>query len=81
MAIVPPGGFAGFSQMTPASRVALFPGGRSASRSSGRRKKARRSKTARSSSSTRRSGSRKPKFGSPAWQKRYRVGKFAKKRR
>jgi len=75
--IVPPGGLAGFSQMTPASKAAL--GGRSSARSSGRRKRktvrASRSKTARNG---RKASGRKLKFGSPAWQKKYKVGKFRK---
>lgn len=79
--IVPPGGFAGFSQMTAASRAALFPRGRSQSRS-GKRRKRRATSGAASSrvrSSRKRSGKgRKPKFGSPAWQKKYKIGKYAK---
>lgn len=65
-AFVPPGGFVGFSQMTPASRAALLP--RSGSRSSSRRRrKAAKSKKTR----TKRSSGRKLKFGSPAWRKKY----------
>ena len=79
--IVPPGGHAGFSQMTPASRVALFPGQRSRGASRKRSGTSRR----RRSTSTRKRGSsksgRKLKFGSPAWQKKYGVGRFAKKRK
>lgn len=75
--IVPPGGFAGFSQMTPASRAALGRvGGTPYKR--GRRK---RGKKAKGSSTRRRAsgGGRKIKFGSPAWRKKYKLGK-AKKR-
>lgn len=79
--IVPPGGFAGFSQMTPASRAAWFRG--SASRGSSRKKRKTRGKRVRAKTrrtrSSKRSG-RLPKFGSAAWQKRFRVGRFAKKR-
>lgn len=76
--IVPPGGFAGFQQMTPASRASLFPGGsRRATTGRRRRKKSASRKTTRA----KRGGGRKMKFGSPAWQKKYRVGKFAKKKR
>lgn len=64
--IVPPGGMAGFSQMTPASRRALFPG-RVGSGPKRRRKT--RAKKARKASSKRKS--RKLKFGSPAWRKKY----------
>jgi hypothetical protein len=80
---VPPGGLSGFSQMTPASRAALV-GVRGAVGGQRRRTKRRRvkgSKAARRSGQRSKSSSgRKMKFGSPAWQKKYRVGKFAKKR-
>lgn len=77
--IVPPGGFAGFNSMTPASRRALFPGGaRTNGGGRGRRRK-RKAKATRARARARK-GARKMKFGSPAWQKKYRVGKFAKKR-
>lgn len=80
--IIPPGGFAGFSQMTPASRIALTQG-TGTTRSVGGRRRRRSGKKAKAAKRTRakRSGGRKMKFGSPAWQKKYRVGKFAKKRR
>lgn len=79
--IVPPGGFAGYAQMTPASRAAWS--GRGTISSGGRRKKSRSKRLKRSATSARtpRRSGRKLKFGSPAWQKKYRVGKFAKKRR
>src|SRR5688572_16128817 len=93
---IPPGGFAGFAQMAPASRIALSGGAAKGVRRKTRntrnpvgsdgyyragRASARRAK----STTTRRKKSRKKssgrmKFGSPAWQKKYRVGKFAKKR-
>lgn len=75
--IVPPGGFAGFQQMTPASRASLFPGGRGRATTGRRRRK----KSASRKTTRAKRGGRKMKFGSPAWQKKYRVGKFAKKRR
>jgi len=74
--IVPPGGFAGYSQMTPASRARLsqIPG---RSRSTRRKRK---KKTSARRSSSKRKGARKSrmKFGSPAWQKKYKVGKYRK---
>ncbi len=67
---VPPGGFAGFAQMTPASRAALTPKG--SARTGGRR----RGRKAKASGSMRRrkrksGGGRKVKFGSPAFRKKY----------
>ena len=78
--IIPPGGFAGFSQMTPASRIALTQG---STRSTGvrRRRRSKRASRSKSARSGRSKSGRKMKFGSPAWQKKYRVGKFANKRR
>lgn len=79
--IVPPGGFAGHNQMTPASRAAL---GRVGVTSSGAKRRSTRTKTRTSArrstrTSARRSTSgRKMKFGSPAWQKKYKVGKYRK---
>ena len=80
---VPPGGFAGFSQMTPASRAALGGIGAHAVRSSRRQgvkvgRKKRRKAKAKRASSRRKSTGRKMKFGSPASQKKYKVGKFRK---
>lgn len=75
---IPPGGFAGFAQMTPASRIALQ-GGMTRSRGPVRRRRktsAKRTKRAKRASA-KRSG-RKLKFGSPAWQKKYKVGKYRK---
>jgi hypothetical protein len=46
-----------------------------------KRRRVKGSKAARRSGQRSKSSSgRKMKFGSPAWQKKYRVGKFAKKR-
>lgn len=83
MSIIPPGGFVGFAQMTPASRLAL---GQRTSRGTGRRrrKKGKKARKARKGSSKRRKTTKrkgKMKFGSRAWQKKYKVGKFAKKKR
>lgn len=77
--LIPPGGFAGFSQMAPASRLALSRGAPRAT-GGGRRRRRKTAKKATRRASAKRGG-RKMKFGSPAWQKKYRVGKFAKKRR
>lgn len=66
--VVPPGGFAGFSQMTPASRAAL--GGRGSRSSGTRRRRKKKAKAVRRASSRRAKG-RKLKFGSPAWRKKY----------
>lgn len=87
---VPPGGFAGFSQMTPASRASLVGGARGAISGKRRRRKKRKSAsgkrrkrvklgTARKRAGRTASRGRGPKFGSPAWQKKYKVGKYAKK--
>lgn len=80
--VMPPGGVAGFAQMTPASRLSLFPPGRSTASRGGRsrKRKSARRKTSRTSTMRAKSHSRKLKFGSPAWQRKYKVGKFAKKR-
>ena len=75
--VVPPGGFAGFSQMTPASRAAL---GGTRTRSGTRRRRKGSTSKRRTRARVKRSGSkrggRKMKFGSPAWQRKYKVGKF-----
>lgn len=76
---VPPGGLAGFNQMTAASRRALFPSG-SGRATTGRRRRTK-SSSRRRMRTRAKSGGRKLKFGSPAWQRKYKVGKFAKKRR
>lgn len=75
---VPPGGLAGFSQMTPASKRALFPGSSGSGRAPTRRRRSK-SPKARTRKSRKSGGGRKMKFGSPAWQKKYGVGKFRKK--
>ncbi len=72
--IVPPGGFAGFSQMTAASRQALNPG--RGSMGGRRRKRAKKTTTRRKARKA--SGSRKLKFGSPAWRKKYMKGRKKK---
>jgi len=81
MAIVPPGGFAGFSQMTAATRARFAQGVGRTRTSSGRRR--RRKGSTKKVRARARSRSRKSrmKFGSPAWQKKYRVGKYNKRRR
>lgn len=69
---VPPGGFAGFAQMTPASRLALSDVTR-APRGPRRKRTARKARSAAKRAvkrATKRAG-RKLKFGSPAWRKRY----------
>jgi hypothetical protein len=71
--VVPPGGFAGLAQMTPASKAAWR--GSAPRRTSRRRKrKAARSGTSRKA---KRSGGRGrlPKFGSKAWRKKFKLDK------
>jgi len=78
--IIPPGGVAGFSQMTPASRLALMGGTRAVNGGTRRRRRKAKRVTRRASTKrAKKSSGRKMKFGSPAWQKKYRVGKYAKK--
>lgn len=74
--IVPPGGFTAFAQMTPASRAAL---GARPQRGRATTRRRRKKKTAARRTRRAKSSGRKMKFGSPAWQKKYRVGKFRKK--
>lgn len=70
--IVPPGGFSGFAQMTPASRARLSQTGTRTSPGRRRRRKGSKAKArTRARSSSRKSTKRKPKFGSPAWRKMY----------
>lgn len=69
--IVPPGGFAGFSQMTPASRAALTPRGGTSSSSRRKRRGSKRSTKATTRRARKSGGTRKLKFGSPAWRKKY----------
>lgn len=86
--IVPPGGFAGFSQMTVASRRALGGGpmrggarrrARSAARASPRRARSA-PRRARAAPRRARASGRKLKFGSPAFNRKHRVGQFRKRR-
>lgn len=76
--IVPPGGLAGFAAMTSASRAALAQGVGRAGRRIGlkaKRKSKKRGKGKRAKSATPRKKGRKLKFGSPAWRKKYSLGK------
>lgn len=78
--LVPPMGFVGFSQSSQATRNEF---GRAAgSRSSAAPRSRRRSKSASKKRVSRRTGKKrsgnKLKFGSPAWQKKYKVGKYKK---
>ncbi len=67
---IPPGGFAGFAQMTPASRLALAEAANN--RAPTRRRKRRTvRKAARKSAARKKGNARKLKFGSPAWRKKY----------
>jgi len=81
MSIVPPGGFMGFAQMTPASRLSL---GQRGTRGTSKRRRKKGKKTRKASSTRRRKSTKKRKskmkFGSPAWQKKYKVGKYAKRK-
>ena len=63
--IVPPGGFAGFAQMTAAGQRAL------GTRSSSGRRRRRKSSKRKSTRKARKSGGRKLKFGSKAWRAKY----------
>lgn len=65
MVIVPPGGFAGFAQMTPASQRQL------STRSTSGRRRRRKSSKRKSTRKARKSGGRKLKFGSKAWRAKY----------
>lgn len=71
--IVPPGGFAGLAQMTSASRAAWGKSGGGTRKR--KRKSSKRSATAgrrrRAGGARKKSSVRKPKFGSPAWRKKY----------
>jgi len=81
--VVPPGGFAAYNQMTPASKAAYrlphsgIP--RKRKKKSAAKKRAKRKP--RNLGGTKYGTSRKvgPKFGSPAWHKKYKTGKFRKK--
>lgn len=70
MAIVPPGGFAGYAQMAPASKAAW----RTISRTVMRRKRKTRSASS-SKPRKRKSNGRLPKFGSKAWRKKFKLDK------
>jgi len=74
MFIVPPGGLRGFANMTPASQRALFPNGNSNSR----RRKKKKAAAANRGKRRMKSKGRKIKFGSPAWRKKYKLGKKKK---
>jgi len=67
---VPPGGFAGFAQMTAASKRALTPNG---TRTTGRRKKRKSTKAKKRRTGGKRKSAKKGKlkFGSPAFRKKY----------
>jgi len=81
MLIVPPGGFAGLAQQTQSTRTRWGQGGGGRA-TTGRRRRKKSSSRVRAKRATRaKRGGRKMKFGSPAWQKKYKVGKFAKKKR
>lgn len=81
MKVVPPGGVAGFSQMTPASRMALSKGmGQLRTvRTASQRKGSKAQK--RYKQNKRIAGGKPLKFGSPAWRKRFMKGKRAGKGR
>lgn len=68
--VVPPGGFAGFAQQTPANQRAIS-GGRGRAASGKRRKRKAKAKTRAKSKRAAKKGGRKLKFGSPAWRKKY----------
>lgn len=69
---VPPGGFAGFAQMTPASRLALREAASAGPTRTTRRRRTRKAKAkATRRKSKRAAKGRKLKFGSPAWRKKY----------
>lgn len=73
MVYVPPGGFAGWNQMTPASKAGQA-GGKVRGASKRRRKSSKKrasSKRTTKRRTTKRASGRKPKFGSPAWRKKY----------
>lgn len=87
MPIVPPGGFRGFAQMTSASQHALSKGVRGSRGPSRRKRKGkkgamatyrRKRKAASAKASGRKTRKRRkgglPKFGSPAWRKKFKLG-------
>lgn len=80
---IPPGGFAGYAQMTPASRLALAPAtptpGNGARRK--RRSTTTKKRTRTRAKSKRAATGRKLKFGSPAWRKKFMKSKGRKRRK
>jgi hypothetical protein len=78
-AIIPPGGMASFIQQAAPNRIAMMRGGNLKSGGSRRVRRKKKAKAAkRRAGSKRKSSGRKMKFGSPAWQKKYKVGKYRK---
>lgn len=75
---IPPGGMASFSQQVPAVKAALTRGVRGIVGRRRRRAKKKANRAHAKRASSRKKG-RKLKFGSPAWQKKYKVGKFRRK--
>jgi len=71
MKTVPPGGMAGFSGMTNASKYILQQGMGSVRRTVRKARSKVRSATKRKRSAAKKSSGRKLKFGSPAWRKKY----------
>jgi hypothetical protein len=84
MRFLPPGGLAGYSQMTNASKAAWTGTDSDVERRASRTRKGRRAIAKKNRAVTRNrkrlarksKGRRKMKFGSPAWQKKYKVGKY-----
>lgn len=78
--IVPPGGLSGFAQMTPATKARFGQAvrGNGGTRTAGRRRRRSKGSATKRTARARKSSGRKMKFGSPAWQKKYKVGKFRK---
>jgi len=68
---IPPGGFAGFSQMTPASRLALRESAIATNGTRRRRPRKAAKKASRRRTASRAAKGRKLKFGSPAWRRKY----------
>jgi len=75
--ILPPGGLAGFAQMTSASR-ARFGQAVKGTRTAGRRRRRSKGSAKKRVARARKTSGRKMKFGSPAWQKKYKIGKHRK---
>lgn len=72
MIYVPPGGAAGWAQMTSASKLAQAGGRtRSSKRRSSKRSKRVNGTKVRRKAKARKTTNRKLKFGSPAWRKKY----------